>query len=247
MPITAGAGGSGHCGGKEGKPHRGPAKSANGCCDACQHAIKVPAASTIHTVLDRHGFVTHATRSRPRATGTPLCDGLHPNDLWATDYKGEFQLADKRYCYPLTVTDHASRYMLLFEALESNREELAFGLSSVRERGLPRAIRSDSARPSRPLMVCFSFPGFRCGGCGWVLPIERIRPGHPQQNGRHERMHLTLEKEATRPAGANILQQQGGTARTAGTRTRSYAPTFRGRRGGCGLRQVQRVNAPSAW
>jgi transposase InsO family protein len=64
-------------------------------------------------VLDRHGLVLRPRRPRTRAQGTPLSEGLHPNDLWCTDYKGEFQLGDKRYCYPLTVTDHASRYLLL--------------------------------------------------------------------------------------------------------------------------------------
>src|SRR5438552_6404258 len=87
------------------------------------HAVKVPACSTIHAVLDRHGLVSRPHRSRTRAQGTPLSQGLSPNDLWCTDYKGEFQLADKRYCYPLTVTDHASRYVLLCEAMESNREQ----------------------------------------------------------------------------------------------------------------------------
>jgi transposase InsO family protein len=86
----------------------------------------VPAASTIDAVLGRHGLVTRMRRPRSRAEGTPLSDGLHPNDLWSTDYKGEFQLGDKQYCYPLTVTDHASRYLLLCEAMESTRQELAF-------------------------------------------------------------------------------------------------------------------------
>src|SRR5215210_1316854 len=61
------------------------------------HAVKVPACSTIHAILDRHGLVTHPTRSRTRTTGTPLSEGLGPNDLWCTDYKGEFMLGDKRY------------------------------------------------------------------------------------------------------------------------------------------------------
>lgn len=63
-----------------------------------RHAIKVPATSTSHAVLDRHGLVKRMTRPRTRAEGTSLSDGLHPNDLWSTDYKGEFQLGDKRYC-----------------------------------------------------------------------------------------------------------------------------------------------------
>src|SRR5689334_17033789 len=82
------------------------------------HAVKVPASSTLHSVLDRHGLVTRPRQSRTRAEGTPLSQGLSPNDLWCTDYKGEFMLGDQRYCYPLTVTDHALRYLLLCEAME---------------------------------------------------------------------------------------------------------------------------------
>jgi putative transposase len=75
--------------------------------------VKVPACSTIHAILDRHGLVTRARRSRTHTEGTPLSQGQQPNALWCTDYKGEFMLGDRRYCYPLTVTDHASRYLLL--------------------------------------------------------------------------------------------------------------------------------------
>jgi transposase InsO family protein len=108
--------------------------------------VKVPARSTIHAIMDRHGLVTRASRARTRAEGTPLSAGLNPNDLWCTDYKGEFQLGNKRYCYPLTVTDYASRYLLLCEAMDSNREQPAFLAFErlFRERGLPQAIRSDN-------------------------------------------------------------------------------------------------------
>ena len=82
--------------------------------------VKVPACSTIHAILDRHGLVTRMKRSRTRTEGTPLSAGLSPNELWCTDDKGEFKLGNQRYCYPLTVTDHASRYLLLCEAMESN-------------------------------------------------------------------------------------------------------------------------------
>ena len=111
--------------------------------------MKIPARSTIHAVLDRHGLVSRARRSRTRAQGTPLSAGLQPNELWCTDYKGEFQLGDKRYCYPLTVTDHASRYLLLCEALESNQQQPAFTAFEClfNERGLPQAIRSDKGVP----------------------------------------------------------------------------------------------------
>src|SRR5918997_4255485 len=101
------------------KPTWGARKIRERLLRRLPHAIKVPAASTIHAILDRHGLVTRPTRSRYRAEGTPLSEGLRPNDLWCTDYKGEFRLGNKHYCYPLTVTDHASRYLLLCEALES--------------------------------------------------------------------------------------------------------------------------------
>src|SRR6266403_2100879 len=71
--------------------------------------VRVPACSTIHAILDRHGLVTRQRRSRTKTEGTPLSQGLAPNALWCTDYKGEFMLGDKRYCYPLTVSDYASR------------------------------------------------------------------------------------------------------------------------------------------
>jgi len=195
---------------KREKPHWGARKIRERLLRRLPHAVKLPAASTIHAILDRHGLVTRTRRSRTRAEGTPLSEGLHPNDLWATDYKGEFQLGDKRYCYPLTVTDHASRYLLLCEALESNRQELAFQAFErlFQERGLPRAIRSDNGVPFASPHGLFQLSKLSVWWLRLGISIERIKPGHPQQNGRHERMHLTLKKEATRPAGTNILQQQ---------------------------------------
>jgi transposase InsO family protein len=196
---------------KKQKPHWGARKIRERLLRRLPHAVKVPACSTIHAVMDRHGLVTHAIRSRTKAQGTPLSDGVHPNDLWSTDFKGEFQLGDKRYCYPLTVTDHASRYLLLCEALESTREESALRAFErlFKERGLPRAIRSDNGVPFASPHGLFQLSKLSVWWLRLGISIERIKPGHPQQNGRHERMHLTLKKEATRPAGANILQQQG--------------------------------------
>jgi hypothetical protein len=111
----------------------------------------------------------------------------------------------------LTVTDHASRYLLLCEAMESNRTELAFQAFErlFKERGLPRAIRSDNGVPFASPHGLFQLSRLSVWWLRLGITIERIQPGHPQQNGRHERMHLTLKQEATRPAGANILQQQG--------------------------------------
>ncbi len=119
-------------------------------------------------------------------------------------------LADHRYCYSLTATDHASRYLLLCEAMESNREQLAFTAFQrlFQERGLPRAIRSDNGVPFASPNGLFNLSKLLVWWPRLCIRIERIQPGHPQQNGRHKRMHLTLKQEATRPAGANILQQQ---------------------------------------
>lgn len=195
---------------KREKPHWGARKIHERLLRGLPSVVKVPACSTIHAILDRHGLVARASRPRTRAEGTPLSAGLNPNELWCTDYKGEFQLGNKRYCYPLTVTDYASRYLLLCEAIESNQEQPAFLAFErlFRERGLPQAIRSDNGVPFASPNGLFNLSKLSVWWLRLGISIERIRPGHPQQNGRHERMHLTLKKEATRPAGANILQQQ---------------------------------------
>jgi integrase-like protein len=136
--------------------------------------------------------------------------GQKPNELWCTDYKGEFLLGNKKYCYPLTVTDHASRYLLLCEALESTCESLAFTAFEhlFKERGLPSSIRSDNGVPFASPNSLFNLSKLSVRWLRLGITIERIQPGHPQQNGRHERMHLTLKTETTRPASLNSLQQQ---------------------------------------
>ncbi len=195
---------------KNEKPHWGARKIYELLLRRLPSHVKVPARSTIHAIMDRHGLVARASRARTRAEGTPLSAGLNPNDLWCTDYKGEFQLGNKRYCYPLTVTDYASRYLLLCEAMDSNREQPAFLAFErlFRERGLPQAIRSDNGLPFASPNGLFNLSKLSVWWLRLGISIERIRPGHPQQNGRHERMHLTLKNETTRPAGANLLQQQ---------------------------------------
>jgi putative transposase len=164
----------------------------------------------VHAVLDRHGLVSRGRKRRYKAQGTPLSRPLHPNDPWCADYKGEFMLADQRYCYPLTLSDFVSRYLLSCEALSTTQEVYAFTVFErvFKEFGLPWAIRTDNGVP-------FASPHALVGlsklSVWWLrlgIHIERIKPGHPEQNGRHERMHLTLKKEATRPAAQNFLQQQ---------------------------------------
>src|SRR5215470_5571689 len=195
---------------KRDKPHWGARKIRELLVRRLDGDIRVPAKSTIHAVLHRHDLVKIPGRPRHRATGTPLSTGAAPNDLWCADFKGEFKLGNGRYCFPLTVTDHASRFLLLCEALESTRENLAITAFEqlFQERGLPLAIRSDNGVPFASPNGLFNLSKLSVWWLRLGIGIERIKPGHPQQNGRHERMHLTLKKEATRPAGANILQQQ---------------------------------------
>jgi len=194
---------------KQNKPHWGARKIRELLVRRLASDVRVPARSTIHAVLDRHGLVKRAAK-RCHATGTPLSLGQAPNDLWCADYKGEFKLGNKAYCYPLTVTDHASRFLLLCEALQSTREDLAFTAFErlFRERGLPLGIRSDNGVPFASANALFNLSRLSVWWLRLGILIERIKPGRPQQNGRHERMHLTLKKETTRPPGMNSLQQQ---------------------------------------
>ena len=172
--------------------------------------IQLPAISTVHAVLDRHGLVNRPRRRHYKAQGTKLSHPLCPNDLWCADYKGEFMLADKRYCYPLTITDAASRYLLSCEALSSTRAQYAFTVFErvFKDFGLPKAIRTDNGVPFASANSLFGLSKLSVWWLRLGIGIERIQPAHPEQNGRHERMHLTLKKEATKPAAKNLLQQQ---------------------------------------
>jgi putative transposase len=172
--------------------------------------VKTPAKSTIHCVLDRNGLVRRRRKKRFKAQRTPLLTAVRPNDLWCADYKGEFMLSDKRYCYPLTITDFSSRYLLACEGLETTKEMYAFHAFErvFQERGLPRAMRTDNGVPFSSPSALFGLSKLSVWWLRLGISIERIKPGNPQQNGRHERMHLTLKKEATKPPGANLLRQQ---------------------------------------
>lgn len=172
--------------------------------------IKPPAKSTVHAVLDRHGLVKRRKRRRYKAKGTPLYDTHTVNGLWCTDFKGEFRLGNKQYCYPLTISDYHTRYLLACEGLESTKEVTAFTVFEqvFREYGLPTAIRTDNGVPFSSPQALFGLSRLSVWWLRLGINIERIKPGHPEQNGRHERMHLTLKNEATRPPGFTLLQQQ---------------------------------------
>ncbi len=151
-----------------------------------------------------------ATASTAPADRDSPDSAVAPNRLWCADYKGEFLLANRRYCYPLTITDFASRYLIACEAQSTTKERYAFAVfeRAFQDFGLPDAIRTDNGVP---FALAHALYGLSKLAVWWLrldIGLERIAPGHPEQNGRHERLHLTLKTEATHPAAPNILQQQ---------------------------------------
>ncbi len=172
--------------------------------------FKPPAVSTMHAVLDRHGLVKRRKRRRHKAEGTPLIGSDTPNGLWCADYKGEFMLGNRQYCYPLTISDYRSRYLIACEGLESTKSDFAFSVfeRAFKDFGIPQAIRTDNGPPFAAPCALFGLSRLAVWWLRLGIQVQRIKPGHPEQNGRHERMHLTLKKEATKPAAFNFLQQQ---------------------------------------
>lgn len=169
-----------------------------------------PARSTVAGILTRHGLVqTKRRRTFPGHPGKPTTAMDHPNDIWCADYKGEFKTRDGIYCYPLTVTDGCSRYLLECKGLHSTALTLArpVFVKIFRRYGLPRIIRTDNGTPFATTAIGrlsrLSIWWIRLG----IFP-ELIEPGRPQQNGRHERMHRTLKGETTRPPAATLRGQQ---------------------------------------
>jgi putative transposase len=170
----------------------------------------LPAASTVGDILLRAGLVQpRQARRRIPPQPTSLRDANAPNDVWCIDYKGQFRLGDKSLCYPLTLTDQRSRFILGCEAMTAISDEEAREACEeiFRRYGLPKAMRSDNGVPfaSSGLanLTQLSAYWLRLG-----IELERIRPAHPEENGRHERMHRTLKFETTRPPRTNLLQQQ---------------------------------------
>ena len=169
-----------------------------------------PAVSTIGLFLHKQGL-TCSRKRRRRATPTelPLTKGLQPNDVWTADFKGHFRTGDGSRCNPLTVSDHSSRYLLCCRHVKRMSYELVkmWFERIFREYGLPEVLRTDNGTPfaSRGLggLSQLSYWWIRLG-----IHPERIEPGHPEQNGRHERIHKTLKDHTARPPAKSIVQQQ---------------------------------------
>jgi transposase InsO family protein len=171
---------------------------------------RFPAPSTVSELLKRAGMVKPRRRSgRTPPYTQPFMDAMEPNAIWSADFKGEFRTADGRYCYPLTLSDGYSRYLLACRGLLRPSSEGVWPWFErvFREYGLPLAIRTDNGAPFASRGV----GGLSALSAWWVrlgIRPERIAPGCPQQNGRHERMHRTLKGDSLQPPRASLAAQQ---------------------------------------
>lgn len=169
-----------------------------------------PSRSTVFDILERHGRVTPRNRRRRwKHPGAAPLETSAPNQVWTTDFKGQFLMRNGLYCYPLTVLDHYSRYLLSCHGLPDvgTRGVKTQFLRLFREFGLPDAIRSDNGAP----FASTGIHGLTHLNVWWLqlgISHQRITPGSPQENGVHERMHRTLKARATRPPAANLNLQQ---------------------------------------
>ena len=168
------------------------------------------APSTAAALLKRYGWITSTRRRRPLGhPGRPMTPMHLPNAVWTTDFKGQFPTGDGVLCYPLTVADGASRFLLACRALSSVRTSDTKPMFErlFRERGLPERIRSDNGVP----FATTALGRLSALSVWWIrlgIRPELIEPGHPEQNGRHERMHRTLKRDVLRPPAANHRAQQ---------------------------------------
>lgn len=170
-----------------------------------------PAPSTVSDLLSRAGLVRkrRTRRPRPQHPGGGHIHTAAPNDVWTTDFKGEFRTGDGQWCYPLTLADQHTRFLLACHARPSTQTVTAWPIFewAFREYGLPRAIRSDNGAP----FATVGLHGLSRLSVWWLklgIPHQRITPGTPSENGAHERMHRTLKRRAIRPARATMAAQQ---------------------------------------
>ncbi len=172
--------------------------------------LALPHRSTVCDILNRHGMVPiKRVRRRIGHPGKPKTEIYAPNDIWNADFKGHFKTKNGIYCYPLTVTDSFSRYLLCCQGLNTTAVAEAKPMFTrlFKEFGLPKYIRSDNGVP----FATYTLARLSRLSAWWVrlgiMPML-IEPGCPQQNGSHERMHKTLKAETTRPVAGSLSSQQ---------------------------------------
>ena len=173
--------------------------------------VSLPSIVTTHMYLDRAGLVKRQRKRRgiTSMASPKLATSKSASELWCADFKGQFQLGNRQYCYPLTITDHFSRFLISCEGLENTNTQSAMCVfeAAFREFGIPERIRTDNGTPFSSNAL-FGLSRLNVWWLKLGIKLERTDPGCPQQNGRHERMHRTLKAETTRPAGNNLLDQQ---------------------------------------
>jgi transposase InsO family protein len=170
-----------------------------------------PAPSTAGALLKARGLIAERRRRAPPAASVRPTTGMDtPNAVWTIDFKGEFRTRDAAWCYPLTVMDGCSRYLLACQALRSTASGPAQAVLTrvFREYGLPTRIRSDNGVPFAGPTALARLSRLSVWWIRLGIQPERIQPGCPAQNGRHERMHRTLKRGTARPPAGNQAAQQ---------------------------------------
>lgn len=197
------------CAARRAHPSWGPAKLLEWL--APRHpGVAWPAVSTAGALLARRGLVKQRRRRRPHQhPGVVPLTTTAPNDLWTADFKGHFRTRDGLYCYPLTIADQHTRYLLACQGLRSTKGRDVRGVfaQAFRTFGLPHAIRTDNGVP----FATTGIHGLSQLNVWWLrlgIQHQRILPAHPQQNGAHERMHKTLKAGAIRPPRGTLAAQQ---------------------------------------
>jgi putative transposase len=190
-------------------PHWGPAK-LKVRLEREAPEIQWPAASTIGEIVKRAGLtIPRKYHRKATPSQSPLKEVGAANQVWCADFKGWFRCGDGRRCDPLTITDGYSRFLLRCQAMEGMDERSVQGVmeAAFREYGIPERLRTDNGEP----FASVGLGGLSRLSVWWIklgIRPERIPPGKPQQNGRHERMHRTLKQETARPPAANLRRQQ---------------------------------------
>lgn len=194
---------------KDQRPTWGPDKLRAFLCKN-HSTIQFPSRNTFYNILLKHDLVKkRKQRSKYKSKGTHLRSTSAPNELWCIDFKGDYILGNRKRCYPLTLSDHYSRFILNCTALETKQTGGVFAAveKAFNDFGLPKAIRSDNGTPFSSTAIL----GLSKLNVWWMklgIEIEFTRPSSPQDNGRHERMHRTLKEDLLNKRATNILHQQ---------------------------------------
>lgn len=171
----------------------------------------IPCPSTVNAIMKKHGMTVHRGRPIKRIENRfPIFDPVNPNEIWSADFKGKFRMGNKIYCHPLTIADSMSRYLFAVKGMENPTTEGAKPVFErvFREFGLPEQLHTDNGAPFGSALSLRRMTRLST----WLMEIGITPvysdPGHPEQNGRHERMHRELKAAVTRPPAGCMVSQQ---------------------------------------